>query len=594
MMLKKTLIIYGSLGAPDLVHHVGDWSRAVVLEMDAPIPPEMIDRGASVIPSAPLVDHHRGMDIERRVHAIFNELLAERVGRAGLETGREFRAACLNIETYMRLSPYLYNLDIARRLAAEGPWEKIVVSPGSGVSLPAWRQLADFCAAPLVVLSDKAVKLPFWWMLKRRLEKKIAWFRRKSATKPKSLPVADEHSLWLCGDSKLAGLLAEDGNHWAAVPAWKPADEKTLHALRAGYQAWWEDWWNDWLADHPSEDKLSPGWIINQLGRHLCQNVYPLHAIFLRQAREVFKSWSPRLLVISTMLGRPEIMWQVAARERGIPTAAYTLDDPVNPEFAFRSDFVFCDDARQHELALKRGIAPGRILAIRSHRALVPTEKHQRLKPGQRARIILADTFFSGWNMGHLPSLSFWVYQLVVETARLMPEHDFVIKFHPIRERPTEELSWGGFHYQHHWLRLQQIQALQPPANLSLAAPESLMPRMLNEAHVLLNIGSYAGCEACALNVPVIQLTPLEPNPDVQTIFIPREIAQIVDSQDPARLAVLIRQNLYDESHVTCQTRLQQEFIKSFYCGRNIGLGEAARLVIDRLGKQGVGDAVDP
>lgn len=130
-MKKKTLVIYGSLGAGELGHHVKDWSNAQVVEMDAILPAEILQQGPGVVPSAPVMDHARAADIQRRVNALIGELLQERAGTPGLETGREFRAACISIECFMMLSPYLYNLDIARRLASAGPWDKIVVSPAA-------------------------------------------------------------------------------------------------------------------------------------------------------------------------------------------------------------------------------------------------------------------------------------------------------------------------------------------------------------------------------------------------------------------------------------------------------------------------------
>lgn len=576
-MKKKTLVIYGSLGAGELGHHVKDWSNAQVVEMDAILPAEILQQGPGVVPSAPVMDHARAADIQRRVNALIGELLQERAGTPGLETGREFRAACISIECFMMLSPYLYNLDIARRLASAGPWDKIVVSPGGGVSVPAWRQMAEYCGVPLHVLPDKGSSPPLWWMLKRRLQKKWASRGRKMTVRAASLPPANEKSGWVCGDPRLNGLLSGDDGHWAAVPPWSPPAKDELELLRASYNAWWEAWWNAWLAEHPSEDKLSERWILNTLGRFLCQNIHPLHAVFLQQARAVLKDWSPHFLLIGAMRGKPEIMWMIAARERGILTGAYTLDDSVDPDTSFRPDFAFCDDARHRDLALGRMLPPERVVMVKSHRAATQRDGRARLEAGGRARIVLADTFFSGWKMAILPSLSLWVYRLVVETARLLPEHDFIIKFHPLRERPVEHLSWGGFHNQQLWHREQYIKGLHPPANVSLSAPEQRMTALLDTAHLLLNIESYAAFEAYSLNVPVIHVAATEHEPAAYARLIAMGAAQVVDQQDPARLAALIQQNLFDEHHIARQTGLQRDFIHEFYCGRGLELGDAAR-----------------
>jgi len=118
------------------------------------------------------------------------------------------------------------------------------------------------------------------------------------------------------------------------------------------------------------------------------------------------------------MKGKEEILWLLAAREKGIPTGAYTLDDFVDPPTSFRPDVVFCDSTANRELAVEHGMKPEEIIIVRSHRDPPPLEKGPHIiSRGARGQILLADTFYSGWRLASLPLISLRAIQLTVETA---------------------------------------------------------------------------------------------------------------------------------------------------------------------------------
>lgn len=257
-------------------------------------------------------------------------------------------------------------------------------------------------------------------------------------------------------------------------------------------------------------------------------------------------------------------MYVLAARERGIPSGAVTLDDAIDPRLSIGLDFAFCDDARHRELAQKRGVSSKRTLLMRSPR--MPTlrsERHPVLKPGQKARIIMADTFFIGAWLAAMPLAGLWTARLVIEVARQMPEHDFVIKLHPVRERPEEKFAWTGFHHLHLWHRERGLKALSPPKNVHIVQPETRLSELLENAHLLLNIESYASYEAFALGIPVIHLAKPCSTLDSLAELTKEGADQYVSRAED--LAKLIKTNIHDEGHIIRQTAAQQEFIKRMF-----------------------------
>lgn len=582
-MKNKTLLIYGALGSDAVKAQVQNWNDVEVLEMDAVLPNEALTQGAIRLNAGALMDHARAADIEHRVNLLIGEFLDRNLPASNIEVGRDFRAAGISVESFMMLSPYLYNLDLARSFGDAGKWDSILISPGGGVSLHAWRQFASAHNIPLKILPESKVKPSFLWMSKRRWQKRRAALNKKQGSSSNQMLNCDEQSQWLCADPRLISLLSQDGDLWTKTPAWTSLDERELAAMVKSYASWWSLWWQQWLNDHPAEDRLSERWILKALGDYLTREVFPRHALLLRQARTVLKKLSPKCLMIGAMRGKPEIMWLIAAREKGIPTGAYTLDDSVDPHASFRPDVIFCDDARHRELALERGMKTEEVVMVRSHRAMPQFRGKPRIIPkGMKAQILLADTFYSGWKLAALPSISLRAFQLAVDTARLIPEHNFIIKFHPLRERPLERLCWGGFHHLQLWQREQFFQKLNPPKNITLAAPETRMGELFESTHVLLNIQSYASFEAYALQIPVVHLAKPEDAPDAYARLLRMNAAQVVDTHDPILLASVIRQNLHDEDHITRQTLLQREFLQNFYHHEGMTLGEAVRDTMNR------------
>jgi hypothetical protein len=577
-MSKKILLIHGSFGSALLPRVLSDWKQVKVIEMDACLPQACYQQGAEQVLKGKPVDYVEGDEIDRRVHELLELFLADRAYSDGLEIHRSFRAACISMDSYKMLCPYLLNLRMARRLIHAFEWEQIIVSPGSGVCTLAWQQLAQALGIPLVLLPVKPAKPLLLWQLKRKWQKRQLRNKYK-VIKPGTagLPVATEKSAWVCVDARLHGLLAEDDGHWSRIPDAASPSAEEMTRLRQDYLSWWADWLADWRRDHPQKEALDDTVILETFGRHHCEEVYPAHALRLVQARKVMKRLSPQCVIAGAMWGKIELMWLLAARELGIKTALYTLDDSVNPAYSFEPDFVFCDDQRHVELALKRGISAQHLFMVKTHR--LPTLAKTKL-PTQRARpqVVLVDTFFSGWRIIAMPSISLWAIRLAVETARLMPDYDFFIKFHPIRETPQEKFNWGGFSNLQLWQRECYFRSLNPPKNISLKAPEDRLSVMLETTDVLLNIQSYSAFEAFALSVPVIHV--VEPNKQMTVYKRLLDLDAIQVASTAETLVPLITSNVKQLTKSAEQIKRQHQFMKQFYVTEGQALGEQVRFKV--------------
>ncbi len=574
-MRKRTLVIYGSFGLRGLNRHVEDWESVDVVEIDALLPEG--SKAARALELAPSC-HDRAARINTRTRQLLNTFLTDLVPPPeGLELSRRFRAACLSIDAWRIISPYLLNLEIARRLAATPRWSRIIVSPGAGVSPQAWRQLAEQLDVPLIQLPSEPEQPPLHWKLLRKWQ---AWRVRKTqagspnATQPACLPEALPESPWLSADPRLARVLA--GSDWHQLPALSLPPEAEQESLRANYERWWAAWWaksrENAAVTPPLEDDAR---ILDAVGRHFCQQVYPSLAMALAKARDRLAPLCPSGLLSSAMWGKKELMYVLAANERGIRTGLVTLDDPVDPELSLRADFAFCDDARHRELALLRGTVPEQVHMIQSPRMPHFSSEHRRtLAPNRRGRIILADTFFSGTWIAALPLVGLWAARQVIQAARRLPGHDFFIKPHPIRERAGEKFAWTGFHHLHFWHRQQGVKAMAPPPNLHVLHPEQRLSELLEECDLLLNIESYGSFEAYALNVPVIHLVrPCHVFSSLGTLVElgADQYAATVDD-----LVRLIEANLHDQAHISRQTKAQQDFLRSLFSKDSPSLAASA------------------
>jgi hypothetical protein len=573
----KTLLIYGSFGVQGAHKAIKHWSQVVVLEVDAFLPPSLREQCAGVVTIPPLLQQDEGDALQQRAEDLLYSFLDDLVSIPSLLTSRRFRAACLSIDAWRIVVPYLVCLEYAKKVVELGPFEKIIVTLGSGVSQKAFIQLAEMLGVPIDVLAMDRQKPPLMWMLKRKFQR--FWVlreKKKSKTSGAKLPLVSElHSNW-CADARLETAVANDDDLklWVRAPSFAEPNQSDLLKLQAEYEEWWGLWWQAFLTRNPSSDPMAPFWILQDLGQWACQKIYPRHALLFKQAHVQIGKWSPAKLLIGSMRGRQDFLWGLAAQDHGIPVVVYTVDCHIDARLCFKPDHALCDDTRQWDIAVKTSSELGfQASRVQSHR-FPPGRKHLRARTETgRKQILLADSYYSGVIANSSPSLSLWSYEKVIEAAKKLPEYDFLIKFHPVRERPEPRFHHSGLHHLHLWFRDQWIKQMAPPKNVKVLAPEVNLSEMLPEIDLLLNIQSYAGLEAFALHIPVIYLQPWEQEGLYPNMHA-RGAMQIAVSAD--RLCELIHLNLNDQKAICSQIDLQSEYLEYFYSRGYPNIAQAA------------------
>ncbi|HRK16746.1 MAG TPA: hypothetical protein PK490_20865, partial [Prosthecobacter sp.] len=171
MPLPRILLVFGAFAREGALKAVAGWSRAVVLEVDAFLPSPQREQCAAIVTVPPLLPEAEAMRLQNRAEDLLDEFLDERAPQSGLETSRPFRASCLSIEAWRIVIPHIVCLEYASRALEHGPFAEIIVAPGAGVSLQAFKQLAGALGAPLRVLPHDRQKPPLLWMLKRRWQR---------------------------------------------------------------------------------------------------------------------------------------------------------------------------------------------------------------------------------------------------------------------------------------------------------------------------------------------------------------------------------------------------------------------------------------
>ena len=573
----KTLVIYGSFGVKNIHAIIKNWSEVVVLEVDTFLPEEYRCKCAAIETIPPLLPTDAGDAIQNKADQLLDLFLEDLVIIPGVLTSRRFRAACLSIDAWRIVVPYLVCLEYVQKVAEYGPFDRIIVSPGAGVSELAFKQLGQMLSVPVHILEFDRRSPPLIWMMKRRWQRFIEGRNKaKVATSPLLLPKVSEVGSNWCSDSRLEAVLASvDANQqWVRGPVFSEPSEQELAQRKQDYQHWWKLWWEKFQKESVITDPLSPYHILEELGLWASEEVYPRHSILLKQAEGLIAKWHPCRILIGSMRGRVEFLWGLAAQDQGIPVVVYTVDCHIDPKLCFKPDIALCDDARQLNIALANSKTMRfDVSRVQSHRKPSSVRELGNSPLKLRKKLLLADTYYAGVVANSSSLLSFWAYQRVIEVAKVLPEYDFYIKFHPVRERPEHRFHFSGLHHLHLWIRDQWIKTMKPSSNVRFLAPEVRLSDKLSEFDLLLNIQSYAGLEAFALRLPVVYLQPLDQE-GLYPLMREQGVMQIATSTD--RLHELIELNLNDENHLRSQLDLQNSYLDYFYADGCPNMAEAA------------------
>jgi len=324
----------------------------------------------------------------------------------------------------------------------------------------------------------------------------------------------------------------------------------------------YRQWWSNWQADQ-TEAIPSP---VRNIGQYYVEKVYPVYACLYQQARQRLAAHRPPLILCDTQAGTPERMWSLAAQELGIPVVAYNYDHLPEPRFSFMPDFLLADSGRSAMTAITKGVPERRILSIQSHRKTTLRKHVSAQAPSsslKRPLVIYADSYYAGTRADIDPGRSYHFYKLVIETARQLSEADFVIKFHPLRERKQEQLSFVAMDETELSLRTGFIHALRPPSNLRLIQPEENLPQYLAKADVLLNYNSTSGIEAFEMGIPVVFMQPV--GPQVKAYPNIHDYQACLQAEDTESLVGTIQKLIHEPVMRTMQIEKQQRYLREFY-----------------------------
>ncbi len=560
--MSATLVISGSLATRSL-RAVLDRGRCEVLEFDT-----LLDRGkfpqvSRWMSVRELTDPEMAAAIDATVKG-WTEILFGYPSPAGLPLSRDFRMASFGVAELVCLMTAASNLHLGERILADGSFSGIVVSAGCGVSFPIWRQLATQQGLPLEILPIQRHRRTVWRLLtKKRLR---AQQRRIAAPLlGKALPLADVpiSAAMLCCSRAVGEILLKQGSTGIVVADAKDlvkADSAEVAAHRAVFGAWWSGVSLAGLGSGVAE-------ILSQVGGGLARDTYPLHVGIHRRALAILREKRPRSVLCDTQRGAAERMWALAARELGIPVIAYTYDHLLERDYFFTPDRIVSDSGRNTRNAVAQGVAPENIVEAASHRL-----PHIQRRPGPRRLVVAADNFYSGDQCTQDPQVSYHLYQKLTAAARSMPDVEFVLKFHPLRQKKSALRSFTGMDEQELANRKAHIRALDPPRNFRTAEPEESMLALLERADALVNIESLTGVEAFRAGIPVVFLRP----PVAQDFPRLADYGAACVPDDAGDLAAKLRRLLTDVEFRGELVGNQRRYAQEFYWKSTTPLAEAA------------------
>ncbi|MEN3943444.1 hypothetical protein WJU23_19240 [Prosthecobacter sp. SYSU 5D2] len=586
--MKRTLLVAGSLSDRAVRRHLrsADAGGTTVVEMDT-----LHDRA-----QFPAVAHWQDygslfpLEQAARINAAADDVIDYFLTLPGpsaqVPTHRAFRAACLPVQAWRVTVPCLVNLHIAQQMLREQTYDRLIVSAGCGIHFGAWREISRRHNLPLTLLPME----PASPGLARWLRKK--WHRlRKPA--PLRLEPPSAHSdassardSILCISERASRLLAAapDSRQLPLLPLTvaqvNACDSSEVAQYSLLYQQWWTAWQQERsTSSHPLASAPGSQAIFEAIGAEAVRH-YPRYASIYQRALRELERLQPRLLLCDTQTGSAERMWSLAAQELGIPVVAYVYDHVPNPRFSFTPDLLLSNSGRITQLSLERGVP---------EKAIIPTQSHRQVRPGSSAAapssarplILYADSYYAGLIAHSDPSSSYRCYRLVVETARRLPNMDFAIKFHPLREKKQEMFSFVALDETELRNRKNYIHSLQPPANLRFIEPEVSMMDDLQKSSVLLNLNSTAALEAFQLGIPVIfleQVTPL-----VKAFLRIHDYAACISAETPETLQKELLTLTSDPDACIRQFLKQKLYLEEFYWPAAPSLTESLKTCLTRL-----------
>lgn len=560
-------------------------SSTTVLEIDTHLNRHLYPNIKKWLDYTDVISKEQATDIDRKADDILDEFLSAELSQEGIPTHRSFRTACLTTDARRLVIAYLISLQTALNTLESSAFERIIVTAGSGIHFAAWQEAASTQSLPISFIYPESRSLDLHRLLKKGCRKFTQFFKVKTPQLRHAVATAKTslNESILCTSERLVRLLSEDssisGLPFAPLP--ELGSRKDVKKIRSNQQLflhWWKNWQQKFLPEKVLIQTYGFRNILNALGTQAVHKVYPRYAWVYNEALKYLQQHRPRILLCDTQVGTPERMWSLAAQELKIPVIAYVYDQLPNPRFSFKPDFVLSDSGRTTLVSLKRGIPQETLLNIRSHRqARLPVPQQPALRP----LAVYADSYYVGTTSVTAPNFSYRYYHIVVEAAKKLPEHDFIIKFHPLRGKKQADLGFVAFDETELALRKRYIRALCPPANLRLMDPESNLIQLLRKTSVLLNYNSTAALESFEMEVPVIFLK--APEREVPTYLRIHDFNACIVAENTEAVVTKIEELRTHKDMRDTHILNQKRYLQEVYWPTGLSLGDGLRTCLSRL-----------
>lgn len=588
MVMKRTLLVAGSLSASAVRRYLrsSDAAGMTVVEMDTLYDRTQFPNVAHWQDYGTLIPQEQAARINDAADAVIDFFLTFPGPPAQVPVHRAFRAACLSPHAWRIAVPCLVNLHIAQEMLKAQKFDQLIVSAGCGIHFGAWREIARLHDLPLTLLAVEPASagLGRWMRKKWHRLRKPPPLRLEHALPQTGAP--QSHDSILCISERASRLLA-------SAPESRPLPILPLSVAQvnasnsdeaAQYAPLYQQWWASWQQErNASPDPLAcaPGsqTVFEAIGAEALRH-YPRYASLYQHAMRELERRRPRLLLCDTQSGTPERMWSLAAQELGIPVAAYVYDHVPHPRFSFTPDLLLSNSGRITQLSLERGVPQKAIVATQSHRQPQP-DTTRSPSSVSRPLVLYADSYYAGIVAHAQPGSSYRCYRLLVEAARRLPQLDFAVKFHPLREKKQEMFSFVALDETELSNRKRFIRRLKPPANVRLIDPESSMMDALQKSTVLLNLNSTAGLEAFQLGIPVIFLE--KPTPLLKGFLCIHDYDACISAETPESLVEELQNLTSNAPARRCQVEKQKRYLEEFYWPAAPSLTESLKTCLNRL-----------
>ena len=239
---------------------------------------------------------------------------------------------------------------------------------------------------------------------------------------------------------------------------------------------------------------------------------FPQYAEWIIRAQAALNKAKPDLMLIHLAWIEEYECWALAAQKLGIPVVTMQKE-PLNIdalEPAINADYALTYGERTTEyLTEKEGFDGQNIIPVGIWSRKSLDAKAEKPMPSARSahknklRIVYLDTHHTAADAFCCPPNSFRNLYHYFEAAQALPQHDFLLKFHP------NQLSGSAQFHDFFGRKIKRIVNDLPP-NLYFIKRGMPIYQCFELVDVVVSEYSFGNIEAMAFNLPVIYLQPFE------------------------------------------------------------------------------------